>query len=124
MGYAALTEEGYKKRIKTLTKAVKEAMNDVDNIHVKLQKGNRKTGSNCYTVSLMPVLDCNNSSKCSHSCYDLKSDLFMTTVVKDRAKNSAVHKIDPKRYWSEIDTQVKANYVRELRINVGGGLDR
>ncbi len=122
MGYAALTEEGYRKRIKTLTKAVKEAMNDVDNIHVKLQKGNSKTGPNCWTVSLMAVLDCSNSSKCKYQCYDLKSDLFMPAVIKDRANNSAIHKVNPERYWSEINTQVKANFVRELRINVGGDL--
>ena len=29
---------------------------------------------------------------------------------------------DPKRFWDEIDAQVKANYVTELRINVGGDL--
>ena len=47
---------------------------------------------------------------------------FQTNVQIDRARNSAVHKADPERFWREVDAQVKANYVRELRLNVGGDL--
>lgn len=47
----------------------------------------------------------------------------MPAVQNDRARNSAVHKADPERFWNEVDAQVKANYVTELRINVGGDLD-
>lgn len=123
MSKAALTSEGYKKRVATITKARKEALKTASKMHVKLQRGNKKTGSNCWTVSLMPVIDCGNCSKCGHNCYDLKADLIYPAVIADRAKNSAIHKIDPDRYWAEIDTQVKANHVNELRINVGGDLN-
>ena len=119
---ANLTNEGYKKRLGTCVKARKDALKTADKMHVRLQKGNSKTGQNCWTVSLMPVVDCGNCEACSHSCYDLKADLRFPRVVKDRAKNSAIHKTDPARYWREIDEQVKANYVTELRINVGGDL--
>ena len=122
MGYAPFTEEGFKKRLKQITSARNKAMKDVDNLHVKLQKGNSKTGNNCYTVSLMPVLDCGNCQHCSHNCYDLKSDLMYMQTVADRAKNSAIHMVDPKRYWNEVDTQIKANYAQQVRINVGGDL--
>lgn len=122
MAKAALTNEGYKKRISTITKARKEALKTASNMHVKLQPGNRKTGSQCWTVSLMPVVDCGNCKHCSHNCYDLKADLIYPAVIADRAKNSAIHKIDPARYWAEIDAQIKANFVIQLRINVGGDL--
>ena len=122
MGKAALTEAGYAKRIETLKAAIEEALKDVDNLHVKLQRGNSKTGSDCWTVSLMAVLDCCNCKHCRLNCYDLKADLIYPQVIKDRAKNSAIHKVDPERYWAEIDAQVKENFVRNLRINVGGDL--
>lgn len=98
-------------------------LEEVDNYHVKLQKGNSKTGSNCYTVSLIPIVDCANCAACKKKCYDIRNDCWRPTVQDDRAKNSAIHKAARERYWAEIDTQVKANYVTELRINVGGDLD-
>lgn len=122
MSKAALTNDGYKKRVATITKARKEALKTASKMHVKLQRGNKKTGQNCWTVSLMPIIDCTNCKQCGHNCYDLKADLIYPAVIQDRAKNSAIHKIDPARYWAEIDAQVKENFVRELRINVGGDL--
>ena len=119
---AQLTEKGFNKRIETLKAAIEEALRDVDNLHVKIQKGNTKTGVDCWTVSLMAVLDCCNCKHCRLNCYDLKADLIYPAVIADRAKNSAIHKVDPERYWKEIDAQVKENFVRNLRINVGGDL--
>lgn len=123
MAKAALTNEGFKKRLKTITDARKKALKSADKMHVKIQQGNKKTGSMCWTVSLMPVVDCGNCKQCSHNCYDLKADLIYPRVIDDRAKNSAIHKIDPERYWNEISDQVRANHVTQLRINVGGDLN-
>lgn len=120
---APFTDEGIKNRLYTIRNAQKDALKVADRLHVKLQRGNRKTGSNCWTVSLLPVLDCGNCSKCKHNCYDLKADMIYPAVINDRARNSAIHKKYPDRYWREINDQVKANFVTELRINVGGDLD-
>ena len=117
-----ISESVLKERAKRLADRRNEMMSNVDELHVKIQPGNRKTGSNCWTVSLLPVVDCSNCKECSKDCYDLKSDLIYKQVVEDRCKNSAIHKADVKRYWNEIDVQIKANFVRELRINVGGDL--
>lgn len=117
-----LTKDGYKKRMKRIKTALNDAYKNVDDIHIKVQKGNKKTGSNCYTVSLIPVIDCMNCQKCKYNCYDLRNDFRFDRLTNDRCRNSAVHKLDVERYWSEIDLQVKAQYVRELRINVGGDL--
>lgn len=119
-----LTKEGYRKRLSSVKEVRNEVeKRDVSKLHVKLQRGNAKTGTNCYTVSLLPVIDCTNCSKCKHDCYDLKSDLIYKQVKEDRAKNSVIHEKDPERYWNEIDIQVKANYIEYLRINVGGDLN-
>lgn len=117
-----LTLDAYKRRVAKLIAAQKQAMRTVNKSHVRLQKGNRKTGQNCWTVSLLPVVDCCNCKECGPNCYDLKADCIYPAVIADRAKNSAIHKKDPERFWAEVDAEVKANFVRELRINVGGDL--
>lgn len=122
MGKAPFTNEGLKKRLKSITEVRKEMLENANELHVKLQPGNSKTGRNCYTVSLLPVIDCLNCKWCSHNCYDLKSDMIFKEVVNDRAKNSVIHALEPERYWKEIDMQIKALFVHELRINVGGDL--
>lgn len=97
--------------------------NGVENIHVKLQKGNNKTGTNCWTVSLIPIADCGHNCKnCSKECYDVINVCWQPKVQNDRARNSAIHKVDPERYWEEVGMQIKLNCVTELRINVGGDL--
>lgn len=115
-------KEAIEKRVKKLRDERDKKLEEVNELHVKLQRGNRKTGANCWTVSLLPIIDCGNCAKCKGDCYDIKSDLIYPQVINDRARNSAIHKADPERYWKEIDMQVKANFVRELRINVGGDL--
>ena len=116
-------KEAVKSRVAKLVAKRDEMMADVDNLHVKLQRGNRKTGANCWTVSLLPVVDCVNCSECMWDCYDLKSDMIYPSVIESRCRNSAIHKADRKRFWQEVDIQVKANFVTELRINVGGDLE-
>ena len=112
------------KRAEKMAKMRDEYIKDIDNIHIKLQQGNSKTGQNCWTVSLIPIIDCKrNCGQCMKNCYDICNVCFMSAVQNDRARNSAVHKADPERFWNEVDAQVKANYVTELRINVGGDLD-
>lgn len=117
-----MTNEAIKNRLSKLKDAKKEALKMVDSLHVRLLRGNRKTGANCYTVSLLPVIDCKNCKGCKNDCYDLRNDMIYPNVIRDRARNSAIHQKDPSRYWAEIDAQIKALFVTELRLNVGGDL--
>lgn len=117
-----ISKETMKKRVKTWREAREELYSKVDQLHVRLQGGNRKTGRNCMTVSLLPIIDCSNCLRCGKECYDVKSDMIMPNVVNDRLRNSVIHKLDPERYWRKIDCGVKSNYVTMLRINVGGDL--
>lgn len=119
-----ISEKVLKERVAMLLEKRNEMLKDANELHVKIQKGNKKTGANCWTVSLLPVVDCINCKECSKDCYDLKSDLFYKSVVNDRCRNSVIHKADKERYWAEIDLQIKANFIRELRLNVGGDLDK
>ena len=114
--------EAIMRRVKKMIEIRERYLKDIDNVHIKLQKGNTKTGQNCWTVSLIPIADCPNCTKCKYACYDICNVCFQPAVQNDRAKNSALHKADPKRFWEEVDIQVKANFVTELRINVGGDL--
>lgn len=108
------------KRVNEMLKLRDEFINDIDNCHVKLMKGNSKTGKDCWTVSLIPIADCYNCKECMVDCYDINTDCRFPAVLKDRAKNSAIHKVDIRRYYNEISNQIKANNVKELRYNVGG----
>lgn len=114
--------EAIKKRALKWSKLRNEMLSNVSELHVNVCKGNKKTGSNCWTVSLLPILDCYNCGECMWDCYDAKSDMIYKEVINTRVINSAIHMTNPKRYWSEIDMQIKANFIRELRINVGGDL--
>ena len=96
---------------------------DLENAHVRLQPGNSKTGKACYTVSLIPIADCKNCRECKKECYDIRNVCFQPTVQNDRARNSAIHRKDRERYWREIEVQLRANYITQLRLNVGGDLD-
>lgn len=116
-------KEAIKGRIKKLTEVKKEMYKELENLHVRIQRGNKKTGSNCWTVSLLPVIDCKNCSKCKWDCYDIKSVLIYPSTIKDRCRNSLIHQYDIQRFWNEVDIQVKAHFVTELRINVGGDLN-
>lgn len=98
-------------------KGIEYVLNDI-----RLQQGNDKTGQACWTISLIPIVDCPNCSECSKDCYDIRNDCWMPSVQNDRARNSAVHKVDPKAFWNRVDELVKENFVEQLRINVGGDL--
>ena len=119
---ARISKEVIQNRINNMLEYRREFLEDIENVHIKLQKGNSKTGANCYTVSLIPIVDCTNCAECKGTCYDINNDCWMPCVQKDRARNSAVHKADIERYWNEVNIQVKANFVTQLRINVGGDL--
>ena len=83
-------------RVRTMLDMREEFLKDIDNVHVKLQKGNSKTGANCWTVSLIPIADCGHNCKnCRKECYDVINVCWQPPVQRDRARNSAIHKADP-----------------------------
>lgn len=93
---------------------------NIDEVHVILQGGNSKTGALVYTTSFIPGVDCPNCSQCIGKCYDLRNDCWRPAVQNDRARNSAIHRLDPERYWDEVEALIRLNNGDALRINVGG----
>ena len=122
MGKAFWKKETVRKHVKQLKARRDELLKIVEELHVKLQQGNEKTGKLCWTVSLLPIVDCSYCSECMYECYDLRNDCYIESVRSDRCKNSAIHKADPERFWNEVDAEVKRNFATQLRINVGGDL--
>ena len=82
-----LSKEVMMNRVQNFIRVRNEMKKDVDLLHVKLQIGNSKTGANCWTVSLLPVVDCRNCSECKWDCYDIKNVLWKKTVLRDRCRN-------------------------------------
>lgn len=102
--------------------AVKKKLAKAGLLHVRLMPGNSKTGLFCFTVSLLPIIDCPNCKECKYHCYDVQHDCINKGCFDQRVINSTIHKTDPARYWNEVELQVQANFVTQLRINVGGDL--
>lgn len=108
--------------VKKALTALQKQLAKVGLLHVRLMKGNDKTGLFCFTVSLLPIIDCPNCKECKNHCYDVQHDCINKGCFEQRVINSAIHKTDVERYWREIELQVQANFVTQLRINVGGDL--
>lgn len=116
-----MSMENIMSRVNNMIALRNEYLKDIDNVHVKLQQGNSKTGRSVYTVSLIPLADCGaNCKECKKECYDIINVCFQPRVQHDRARNSAVHKADIERFWNEVSYGIKYNCVSALRINVGG----
>lgn len=111
-------------RVQKMVNLRNEYIKDIDNVHVKLQQGNSKTGRSVYTVSLIPIADCgHNCKECKKQCYDVINVCFQPKVQNDRARNSALHKVDPERFWNEVSYGIKYNCISTIRINVGGDVN-
>lgn len=110
-------------RVQKMVELRKEYEKDIENVHVKLQQGNSKTGKNVYTVSLIPIADCgHNCKECKKECYDVINVCFQPAVQNDRARNSAIHRLDINRFWEEVSCGIKYHCVQALRLNVGGDI--
>lgn len=120
--HVAWSNDSIKRFVVKAKARLKKYLANVNNIHVQIMDGNNKTGKNCYTVSLLPVIDCKKCSECKNHCYDVQHDVINESCLHQRLVNSAIHKTDPARYWAEIEAQVREFFVTELRINVGGDL--
>lgn len=116
-----MSMEAINRRVQRMLEIRAEYEKDIENVHIKLQPGNSKTGRNVYTVSLAPVIDCGfNCKECIPECYDLLNVCFQPIVQNDRARNSALHRLDIERFWNEVSIGIKYNCVNTLRLNVGG----
>lgn len=106
-------------------KATKKVVNTIDaaGASVSISKDNRKmNGDGCIipSVSISPVLTCSNCSQCSKYCYALKMARLRSNVNKSWAKNLAIYRADPEKYFSQIDKAAK--FSRYFRWHVSGDI--
>ena len=112
--------DAMKTRLAKMVNARNEFAKDLEDIHVYISSGNRKTGFSVPSVSLIPVADCGNCSSCSRLCYDLRNDCIYNGVTSTRAKNSALAHNAIDRYFFEIKKACKA--FRFFRWHIGGDI--
>lgn len=112
--------EAMQTRLAKMVNARNEFAKDLEDIHVYISSGNRKTGFSVPSVSLIPVADCGNCSSCSRLCYDLRNDCIYNGVTSTRAKNSALAHNAIDRYFYEIKKACKA--FRFFRWHIGGDI--
>ena len=89
--------------------------------HVFISQGNKKVGD-VPSVSLLPVIDCGNCSKCKRSCYDLRHDIIMKECLRTRAVNSLICKHERERYFAEIDDYLAKHLRPAFRFHIGGDI--
>ena len=112
--------DAMKTRLAKMISARENFAADLENQHVFISSGNRKTGFSVPSVSLIPVADCGNCASCSRLCYDLRNDCIYNGVISSRAKNSAIAHNDMQRYFAEISNACKA--FRFFRWHIGGDI--
>lgn len=119
-----ISDEALNKRLHKMLHLRAQYLNGgIDDLHVRVMKGNDKTGKTCWTVSLIPIADCKNCAACKNNCYDIRNDCIYTEVLESRAQNSAIHKADRERYWREVGDEIDAKGITQLRNNVGGDVE-
>lgn len=118
--YKEFGADAVRRRIQSML-AFRDQVN-VEEAHVKFSTGNRKTGAQVPSVSLIPVADCGNCAICAKGCYDVRNVCFQTTVQKARANNSAIYKVNALKYFKEILEYIIKKRVRFFRWHVGGDI--
>lgn len=108
-------------RLAGMIAARKEYEKAAENLHVYISAGNRKTGA-IPSVSLIPVADCANCAACAGSCYDLRNDCIYNGVKDTRARNSAIFRADPAKYFREISEYCAMIEPRYFRWHIGGDI--
>lgn len=98
---------------------------EVNDLHICISEGNIKLG-NIISISLIPVADCGNCSACHQLCYDIRTDCMRQNVRSSRAKNSAILRHDPARFWNEwrgaVGYYTTFRGTVACRYNVGGDI--
>ncbi len=118
------TTQAIQRKLNKVMEYKKDFLTRLENgeeFHVKCQNGNSKTGKNVRTVSLVPIMDCQNCSCCKGECYDINNDFRQfKDIYIDRARNSAIHEFNISQYWADVELDIRYNCTFLLRVNVGG----
>ena len=117
--YVEFKEETIQGRVKKMVE-MRDAITDVSDLHVRFSYGNRKTGANVPSVSLIPVADCGNCKMCAKGCYDIRNVCCYRESQLQRANNSSIYHRDPERFFGDVQAAVR--FHRFFRYFVGGDI--
>lgn len=87
--------------------------------HVCISECNSKTG-NTPSVSLLPIETCGNCEGCEEYCYAVRMALRFPAVRLSWARNTAILRREPVRFWAEIRQYIERKQPPAFRFNVGG----
>lgn len=119
--YSELSAAALAGRVSDMVKLSRQMVLDgIEAKHVSISKGNRKTGARVPSVSLIPVADCGNCKACRGGCHDVRHDVIWPPQKASRAKNSAIARTDPERFFQEIKKTLKKS--KFFRFHVGGDI--
>lgn len=115
-----LNPEAKRRRIEYMAEKTAEYLKVANTLSVSISKGNRKTNALVPSVSLRPILDCKNCGVCNGLCYDVRNDCMYKAVMNTRARNFAIWKTDPERYFNEISIFCQTQVA--FRWHIGGDI--
>lgn len=109
--------------LKKEIKLNREMIKSGEKIQLTISKGNRKIG-NVLNCSLAPIITCTNCGECMRICYDLKACIqYPNTVIKARAKNTALLLENRDEYFRQIDTvMTRRRKNKYFRFHVSGDI--
>lgn len=87
--------------------------------HVYISESNTKTG-NTPSVSLLPIETCGNCDGCAQYCYAVRMALRFPAVRMSWARNTAILRREPARFWAEVRQYIERKQPPAFRFNVGG----
>lgn len=87
--------------------------------HVYISESNTKTG-NTPSVSLLPIETCGNCDGCARYCYAVRMALRFPAVRMSWARNTAILRREPARFWAEVRQYIERKQPPAFRFNVGG----
>lgn len=90
-----------------------------DGRSVPVMEGNSKTGA-LRSLSMRPILDCGNCSKCIGQCYDLRHDVTNGACLEYRCATAAIYEVDNDRFWKEVEAQATVSCL--WRWHIGGDI--
>ena len=91
-----------------------------EDLKLCVSKGNKKIG-HVLNVSLAPIVTCGNCGLCKFWCYDLKACLAYPSVLRARARNTALFYMSRDLYFAKLyEVMAKRKNNKYLRFHVSG----
>ena len=118
--------ESIRKAVSGLNDHIKfysDAIKSGETLKVSISTGNKKIGR-VMNVSLAPIVTCGSACNvCMGLCYDIKAVLQYGNVMKARARNTAIYRMNSDLYFAQIRGAIRRRRSNKLfRWHVAGDI--